>query len=218
MTPAALEQLIRETLQEIVKLPVAPVAPGNKVIATNPGSKLIFPITGASAQRVCEQEARFLFVHKLEQDTNAQCLYAVEAPTKQKYRFKDDKDDNDDNDGALNPKNKPKIDPTGQAGNIDVCLYDLNGKREHLIEFKALNPPQISYSKDFLKLICDEGGLTNYFVQVLEKSNPKIIQNVTGKYQTAIAHAQAQAKLHSLNQSKLVIFLCDMGKGVITKY
>jgi hypothetical protein len=204
MKPAQLEDLIVESLQEIVKLPVEPVIPDNKVIATNPGSKLIFPITRDDETRISEQEARFLFVHKLEQDNNAQCLYSVEAPTKKTYRFSGD--------GA------PKIDPTGRAGSIDVCLYDQNGNRKHLIEFKALNQKQISYSKDFLKLICDEDNdqLTNYFVHVLVNPNP----NINSRYKTAIAnaYAQAQAQKPPLKQSQLVIFLCVMKTGVITRY
>ncbi|GAB6395451.1 MAG: hypothetical protein MdMp024_1763 [Bacteroidales bacterium] len=88
------EKLIVESLQEIVNLPVAPV-----VLNTTDGleSKLIFPKTRTikkqdgkkqgDGRRVSEQEARFLFVHKLEQDKNAQCLYAVEAPTKLSFNF-----------------------------------------------------------------------------------------------------------------------------------
>jgi hypothetical protein len=209
MTPAQLEDLIRESLQEIVNLPVEPVIPDNKVIATNPGSKLIFPITRDGETRISEQEARFLFVHKLEQDNNAQCLYSVEAPTKKLYRFSGD--------GA------PTIDDQrGESGNIDVCLHDKNGEREYLIEFKALNPEQMSYSKDFLKLICDEDNaqLTNYFVHVIKNSNKRTIPSIEDKYNLAIENAQkqAQAQPHPLKQSKLVIFLCDMGKKEITKY
>ncbi|GAB6394027.1 MAG: hypothetical protein MdMp024_0339 [Bacteroidales bacterium] len=176
---------------------------------TNPmKNNLVFPEycngTNKGTRRVSEQEARFLFVQAVEQDK--QFLYSVEAPTKEKYRFSGD--------GA------PKIDPDGQAGNIDACLYDSNRNRKHLIEFKALNPTPDSYSKDFLKLICDEDNdkLTNYFVQVIENSDKGTFKSIEDKYKGAIENAQEQAKIKNKNQSHLVIFLCDMGKRVITKY
>jgi hypothetical protein len=215
MTPAQLEDLIRESLQAIVKLPVEPVVPVTLNTTDGVGSKLIFPKTRTTqkqdgkkqddGKRVSEQEARFLFVHKLEQDTNAQCLYSVEAPTKELYQFK----------GVEAP-----IIGQGQSGSIDVCLYNLNGNREHLIEFKALNPEQKAYSKDFLKLICDEGGLTNYFVQVIENTDSGTIPNIEGKYKAAIANAyvQAQAQIPPLKQSNLVIFLYVMKTEEIIKY
>ncbi|GAB6394029.1 MAG: hypothetical protein MdMp024_0341 [Bacteroidales bacterium] len=189
------EDLIVESLVNVVNLCCI-----NQVTNTKP-SNLVFPVHSNGTRRVSEQEARFLFVQAVEQDK--QFLYSVEAPTKLSYFF-----------GAPVPVIvQDGQDGQRQAGNIDACLYE-NGERKHLIEFKALNPPQISYSKDFLKLICDERGLTNYFVHVLENPNP----NINGIYQTAIAHAQAQAQLHSLKQSQLVIFLCVMQTREITRY
>jgi hypothetical protein len=101
-------------------------------------------------------------------------------------------------------------------------LYDSNRNREHLIEFKALNPTPDSYSKDFLKLICDEDNdkITNYFIQVIENSDPATIPNIECKYRAAVknAQAQAQAQIPSLKQSHLVIFLYVMQTKEFIKY
>jgi hypothetical protein len=162
-------------------------------------SKLVFPTRrGEKEARISEQEMRFLFVKQLEiQD---KFVYAVEAPTAQKYRFTGD--------GA------PKIDDAnGQSGNIDVCLYNKSDIScpASLIEFKALNPEQDSYSKDFLKLLCDEEGLTNYFVHIIKNSDSGTFPNIEEKYRLAVQCAKESV-------SRMKIFLCDMGKQTITVY
>jgi hypothetical protein len=166
-------------------------------------SKLIFPQTRGGKKRVSEQEIRFLFASKLERPEQTQYVYAVEVPTEKTYRFTGD--------GA------PKISKEGKSGSIDMCLYNKAdiSKPVCLIEFKAHNPKenskQKSYSKDFLKLMCDKNGLTNYFVQVIKSSNSKTIPNIVGKYEEAVTYAEQQT-------SNLKIFLCDMGEKTITIY
>jgi len=163
------------------------------------GSKLVFPTRreGKDA-RVSEQEIRFLFVKQLEKQNHF--VYAVEVPTAKKYRF--------------TGVGAPKIDETdGQSGNVDVCLYDKSNISHlvSLIEFKALNPKQDSYSKDFLKLMCDEEGLTSYFVQVIHNSDGKTVPNIEEKYRIA-------ARCVKEPISRLKIFLYDIGKKTIRIY
>ncbi len=154
-------------------------------------SRLVFPIKRDGKRRVSEQEARFLFVQHIER--GRKFLYSIEAPTTKKYKF-----------SGINDR----------SGNIDICLYE-NGERKHLIEFKALNPQQSSYSKDFEKLVCDEDYLTNYFIQVLENTDNKTIPSIENKYKKAI---QIMKEKYASTQSCLRIFLCDMGTRQIIKY
>ncbi|KAA6341665.1 hypothetical protein EZS27_010533 [termite gut metagenome] len=187
------EELIIESLKEFMNLDC--IADGTK----NQKNKLVFPLRN-NKRRVSEQEIVFLFAKTLEQAEQKQFLYSVETPTTKKFLFK----------GVI-----PIIDGVkGVSGNIDICLYE-NKKRKHLIEFKALNPNQKSYSKDFLKLMYDEEvELTNYFVQVLENIDAGTLPNIERKYETAIENA---IKEGGTVQSHLKIFLCDMkGKRIIS--
>lgn len=158
-------------------------------------SKLIFPQTRGDRKRISEQEARFLFVKQLEKQKYYQ--YAVEVPTRQTYSF------------------------TGKgerSGNIDLCLYE-DGRRKSLIEFKALNPKQSSYSKDFEKLLFDSDNnidcniLQNFFIQIFENKNDKI----THKFDTAIKDALEKHK--EKRESDVIIYICILnGNSQIIKY
>ena len=150
------EKLIIASLQEFFELEC--------INATKDETKrkLVFPIKRDVKRRVSEQEMRFLFVDHVEQ--SGEFHYSIEAPTTKMYKF-----------SGVTPR----------SGNIDVCLYK-DGKPKHLIEFKALNPGQKSYTKDFEKLICDEENLVNYFVQVIENTDKGTIPNIVGKYKVAI--------------------------------
>ena len=187
------EKMIESAFKELLQLDCIgqPFKSENK-------SKLVFPMRReGKGARVSEQEMRFLFVKQLEKQN--QYVYAVEVPTAKKYKFAGD--------GA------PKIDEEdGQSGNIDVGIYDKSTSTfACLIEFKALNPEQDSYSKDFLKLLCDEKGLTNYFVQVIKNSDSGTILNIEEKYRIAISYAKEPI-------SYVKIFLCDIGKQSIIIY
>jgi hypothetical protein len=184
-------------------------------------SKLIFPQYYVGEHkyivRISEQEARFLFVKQLETHS---FYYAVEAPTKQAYQFS--------NDGQ---KIKPvmidsnnRFDNTGQSANIDVCLFvydEVNKKfqRKHLIEFKFGNPGQEDYSKDLLKLLCDDDGLTNYFVHIedvedLLRRDTK--RNIESKYSAAIEYIEG--KYTKQVKSSLIIFLFNITDGRLIRY
>ena len=185
------EKLILDSLKEVIELKCI-------IDANNETSnRLVYPQKRGDSTRVSEQESRFLFIKKIENESDF--FYSVEAPTKEKYYF------------TGKEKNQ-------RSGNFDVCLYGENKERKHLIEFKAMNPKSASYDKDFEKLIKDEDGLTNYFIQVITSSDKGTLPNIEIKYNNAIQSAVNKNKVNN-NKSKLVIFLCDIGtKKSILKY
>lgn len=183
----SIEELIIKSLKEFW---------GLKCITESKGAdyeKLVFPIKRDKTKRISEQEARFLLVKQLEKQEQTKFQYSVESPTTKTYCF------------------------TGKgerSGNIDLCIYD-KGERCNLIEFKAMNPKQSSYTKDFEKLFCDESNLVNYFIQILENTNNGTIPNIERKYRKAIENIREK---QTVFQSSLKIFICDMGKKSIMKY
>jgi hypothetical protein len=176
-------------------------------------SRLIFPQYwtrgNPGSERVSEQEARFLFVKELEDGAGShQYYYSVETPTKKAYQFS---------------KNGvpilPVISDEGQSANIDVCLYNkMNGgtfERRHLIEFKFGNPDKHDFSKDFLKLLCDDDdGLVNYFVHIVKYGNlsQRTLNSVQSKYQHAINNASVNGNNNG-NVSTVEIFLYNIGEN-----
>ncbi len=129
------------------------------------GSKLIFPCYSNGERRVSEQELRFLFVEQFNvycKETGWKAFYSIETPTRLKYRFP--------------KKEAPEQIEDGRSAMIDLCIHDEKGARICLIEFKALNPEQSCYRKDFLKLNKERG--LSFFVQLLEKQDCKTMKNI----------------------------------------
>jgi hypothetical protein len=180
-----IEEIILDSLKELIELKCI------KDPITEIKSKLVYPIKRDKTRRVSEQEIRFLFIKNIENKSDY--LYSVEVPTSKEYFF------------TGKEKNK-------RSGNFDVCLYGKDRERKHLIEFKALNPKNASYHKDFEKLIKDEDGLTNYFIQVIINSDYGTITCIEKKYNEGIQNA-ISSNLNNRNKSKLVIFLCEIGKN-----
>lgn len=186
------ETLILDSLKEFLSLKCINDA------ECGTGSKLVYPMKRQSEKkRVSEQEMRCTFINCIEKSDN-DFLYSIEMPTNKIYRNKD---------------NDP--DGTKRSGNIDLCLYE-NREPKHLIEFKALNPPQLSYDKDFEKLIGDSPGLINYFIQVLINTNSGTIPNIENKYIKAINNLKEKGIIEL--RSQLVIFLCCIGKKEVLRY
>jgi hypothetical protein len=180
-----IENLITTSLSDFLELSCV------TEMKTEMKSRLVFPIKRDGKRRVSEQEIRFLFIQEIE--NNSTFHYSVEVPTKERYKF---------------------LGINDRSASFDVCLYE-NGKRKHLIEFKALNPQQSSYSKDFEKLIIDETDLMNYFIQVIQNTDNGTIPNIEQKYKTALEHVKNK---YNIIRPCLKIFLCDMGKKNIVKY
>lgn len=181
-----LEDLIIATLKDLIGLKC--VRDAN----SETKNKLIYPTKRCDTIRISEQEARFLFVRHV--DLSTEYFYSIEAPTTNMYCFK----------GA-----------SARSGNVDVCLYDEKLKRKHLIEFKALNPIQASFSKDFEKLLCDEDNLNNYFVHILKNTDKGTLPSIKEKYKKAIENSTEKYKTFN---SRLRIFVCVIEKKSITKY
>ena len=186
-----IEEIILDSLKELIGLACI------NDPKSESKSKLVYPIKRDDKRRVSEQEIRFLFVKNIENKSDY--LYSVEVPTSKKYFF------------TGKEENK-------RSGNFDVCLYGENKKRKHLIEFKSLNPKNASYHKDFEKLIKDEDGLTNYFIQVIINSDKGTLPSIEKKYKEGIQNA-ISSNLNNRNKSRLVIFLCEIGDNKrILKY
>lgn len=186
------EEMIIESLKEIINLPYI-----GSIDSNMNQSKLVFPKMDGihvSRKRVSEQEARILFIKQFEKYGDG--FYSIESPTLAKYKF------------SVQAKGM-------RSGNNDVCIYGIDGNRKHLVEFKALNPDQQSFNKDFDKLMNDAEGLTNFFVHVITNSNRRTFPSIEKKYKNA--NNYAIKKKHN-GQSQLIIYLCDMGEKNITKY
>ena len=176
-------------------------------------SKLIFPLIGKKKEkqengekRISEQEARFLFVHKIENQGNY--YYSVETPTKEKY-------------SGFSTK-EPKINPKGRSASIDVTLYKKNDngfELKHMIEFKHGNVD--TCTKDFLKLLCDDENCgINYYINIIKNSDntakvnlENTMKNLEGKYYDAVDYIFKKYEI----KSKLKIFVCILNDIPITE-
>ena len=179
------EELILASLKELLELKSI------TEVDSKTKSKLIYPLKLDGTRRISKQEAKLIFVKHIEQ--YGDYYYSVEAPTRNKY---------------------PSAGAIPMLGSIDVCLYE-DASRKHLIEFLALNPKQISYSKIFEKLYCDQEGLNNYFIHILQKANKSTIMNVEIKYAEAIESVREK---YATFQSRLKIFLCEIDEKRISMY
>jgi hypothetical protein len=137
------------------------------------GSRLIFPRYSnkyrGGVRRISEQELRFLFIEQFTQycqnpNTQWDAYYSIETPTEWKYKFAGEEKPHKTEDGS------------GQSAMMDVCIHDNCGKRICLIEFKAGNPDEFCYVKDFVKLNAEEG--LSFFVQLLESQNKGTMDNI----------------------------------------
>lgn len=127
---------------------------------------------GRDRIRISEQELRFIFVEQLNKVAKKYDLYySVETPTQKKYVFSKD-------------KGGPKVDENnGVSARTDLVIYKIdndNFRRVALIEFKALNPVETNYQKDFCKLEHEECDL-KYFIQIIKNSDADTIDNIKKK-------------------------------------
>lgn len=138
------------------------------------GSRLIFPKyseTYRNAEiRLSEQELRFIFVEQFNEycrENELHWYYSVETPTENRYLFKEQK--------------KPKRDEGGRSGEFDLTIHDEYFKRIALIEFKALNPNESCFTKDFLKLREEGTEILTYFIMYIKSYDSKTKDNLDDK-------------------------------------
>ena len=157
-------------------------------------NRILFPKKRDKTIRISEQELRFVFVEQLLnyiKDPGWDVYYSVETPTKNAYKgFQD---------------GKPEVDDEkGQSGNIDLCIHDNQGNRICLIEFKALNPKEADYQKDFCKLQHEDEGNNNilrYFIQIVENVDSGTMKNIGEKiYVDEICYDNVSYKCYCLKK------------------
>ena len=148
------------------------------------GSRLIFPhystVYRDGETRISEQELRFVFIEQFNAycaENNLKLFYSVETPTEYKYTFTD--------------KNNPHKDENGQSAMVDLCIHDEKLERIALIEFKALNPDEFCYEKDFCKLNEEKGAnpeLETFFIMMVKKSDTSTYGNIRKKIENKGEH------------------------------
>lgn len=145
---------------------------------TEVGSRILFPKysehrnNSKERDRISEQELRFVFIEQLNNVAREHGLYySVETPTENAYVFPKD-------------KGGPKVDEkNGVSARTDLVIHKIDNdkfRRVALIEFKALNPVETNYQKDFCKLENEKCDL-KYFIQIIKNSDTGTIDNIKKK-------------------------------------
>jgi hypothetical protein len=150
---------------------------GHEFTQGDNGSRLIFPhystVYRDGETRISEQELRFVFIEQFNAycvENNLMLFYSVETPTEYKYTFTD--------------KNNPHKDEDGQSAMFDLCIHNEKLERIALVEFKALNPDEFCYNKDFCKLDAEKEckpELETFFIMMVKKTNTGTYGNIRKK-------------------------------------
>lgn len=156
---------------------------GNSSEFCESGSRIIFPKYSGRYRngetRISEQELRFIFVEQFNKyckKNSWNAYYSVETPTEEKYIFSEKGD-----------KNCPyKVDGEGNGGQsamIDLSIHNDKFDRIALIEFKALNPEESAFDKDFCKLSNEPTCLT-FFIMIVKSHDNGTITNIHKKIES----------------------------------
>lgn len=145
-------------------------------------SLIIFPKYRNGTDRISEQELRFIFIEQFykrrfkslkEEKDWPNLYYSVEVPSTKGYIFSKD---------GYKVFENPK---EGVSARTDLVIYTKKGNqviREALIEFKALNPGNANYQKDFFKLENeDKDDTLKYFIQIIKNCDNDTIDSLKGK-------------------------------------
>ena len=123
--------------------------------------------------RISEQELKMAFIEVFLADKELAeegYTYSVETPTERLYKFsKDGK-----------PVDKLICD-SGRKGNIDLTIFDHNGKSAGIIEFKARNDGEFSHGKDLFKLANEPDGPIRFFVEIYTKTDNATVASIRRK-------------------------------------
>ncbi len=169
---------------EVLKNVYANQKEGHEFTQGDNGSRLIFPhystVYRDGETRISEQELRFVFIEQFNAycaGNNLKLFYSVETPTEYKYTFTD--------------KNNPHKDENGQSAMVDLSIHDEKLERIALVEFKALNPDEFCYEKDFCKLKAEKEGkpeLETFFIMMVKKSDTDTYGNIRKKIENKGEH------------------------------
>lgn len=162
---------------------------GNSSEFCESGSRIIFPKYSGRYRngetRISEQELRFIFVEQFNKyckKNSWNAYYSVETPTEEKYIFSEKGD-----------KNCPyKVDGEGKGGQsamIDLSIHNDKFDRIALIEFKALNPEESAFAKDFCKLSNEPTCLT-FFIMIVKSHDNGTITNIHKKIESKGAETE----------------------------
>lgn len=162
---------------------------GNSSEFCESGSRIIFPKYSGRYRngetRISEQELRFIFVEQFNKyckKNSWNAYYSVETPTEEKYIFSEKGD-----------KNCPyKVDGEGNGGQsamIDLSIHNDKFDRIALIEFKALNPEESAFTKDFCKLSNEPTCLT-FFIMIVKSHDNGTITNIHKKIESKGAETE----------------------------
>lgn len=162
---------------------------GNSSEFCESGSRIIFPKYSGRYRngetRISEQELRFIFVEQFNKyckNNSWNAYYSVETPTEEKYIFSERGD-----------KNCPyKVDGEGNGGQsamIDLSIHNDKFDRIALIEFKALNPEESAFTKDFCKLSNEPTCLT-FFIMIVKSHDNGTITNIHKKIESKGAETE----------------------------
>lgn len=139
-------------------------------------TRLCFPKYSSGKIRVSEQEFRFAFVESFIDYVithNLDWRYAVEVPTEDNYYFS----------GESGPE-IAKEGERGRSASFDLLICDGVKSPLCIIEFKAENPEQSCYSKDYLKLMNKREGRAEtlrYFIQLVKSHDDGTILSIEEK-------------------------------------
>ena len=169
---------------EVLKNVYANQKEGHEFTQGDNGSRLIFPhystVYRDGETRISEQELRFVFIEQFNAycvENNLMLFYSVETPTEYKYTFTD--------------KNNPHKDEDGQSAMFDLCIHNEKLERIALVEFKALNPDEFCYNKDFCKLDAEKESrpeLETFFIMMVKKSDTRTYGNIRRKIENKGEH------------------------------
>ena len=153
-------------------------------------SRIVFPQYSKQYRngetRLSEQELRFLFVEKFNQYCdfyNLPWFYSVETPTEYQYVFSENGEKED-------TPHKAEEGEKGQSAMVDFAIHDDTiNKRIALVEFKALNPDKLCFTKDFAKLNAEPVENT-YFVMYVKSHNAGTIDSLKLKVSSDVKRAK----------------------------
>lgn len=185
-----IEEIIKDTFDVIQKVyHTQREGDGNHKDFCESQSRIIFPKYSGRYRngetRISEQELRFIFVEQFNkycENNSWNAYYSVETPTEEKYVFSKEHI-------KVVPYKADEKEKTGQSAMIDLSIHNDKFDRIALIEFKALNPEESAFAKDFCKLSNEPTCLT-FFIMIVKSHDNGTITNIHKKIESKGAETE----------------------------